>query len=345
MTIARDIISDIENNIYVTGYYGDSIYFESQTLQSLYVSKGSHDMFLIKLNSEGQIIWIHTVGGIDNETGYALEVDDQNNVFVVGEFNHTVDFDPGPDQHILFTPSAWGALFYMKMTSDKNLCWASDLETRSFWQGEESEIHVDKDNSILVVSNFRGDMDVDPGADQHVIVANELNDDDWFVTKLSSCQHLDLSISHTDNTLTVGETDGFYQWLDCNEDYDLIDGANQQSFTPSELGNYAVLVLSEGCLDTSECVDMTMIGIEPQIRPELIQVWPNPTSGTIHIDLDNIPLTNGELLIRNANGKLVGRTILNEMAQSTYLLPKTKGLYVIEIISDKIRYMARVVVD
>lgn len=68
---------------------------------------------------------------------------------------------------------------------------------------------------------------------------------------------------------------GVYQWLNCNTGYGEIPLANNQSYTPSTNGSYAVRIKKSGCLDTSACVNVTSTGI---FENNLFSVFiaPNP---------------------------------------------------------------------
>lgn len=59
-----------------------------------------------------------------------------------------------------------------------------------------------------------------------------------------------------------------YQWLDCDNNYAAIAGANFQSYTPSNTGNYAVQVTLNGCVDTSACMLVDYTGMEELLNSE-----------------------------------------------------------------------------
>ena len=341
---AEDIVIDHNNDVYVTGNFRSTVNFDPESGSDLHTFTAGffENIFLLKLNSENEFVSAIAMGSDKGESGYSIAIDNGNNVYLTGQFGQSVDFDPGEGEYILSSSSSFGAVFYMKLTENSEFCWASKIENRSFQESDGQTISIDAEDNIRLTSQFRGDADFDPTDENFTLISKD-GSDDYFVLKLGSCQHLDLSISQTDNTLSVGETDGFYQWLNCDDDYDLVDGANQQSFTPAELGNYAVLVLSEGCLDTSECVDMTMSGIEPQIRPELFQVWPNPTNGTINVKLDSEIASACDIIIRDVTGKVVGKYKKTNMIDFKYILPNVKGLYTVELVTKNSRLITSVV--
>lgn len=76
-----------------------------------------------------------------------------------------------------------------------------------------------------------------------------------------------------------------YVWLDCDNNNSPIAGANNQSYTATTNGNYAVQLSENGCVDTSACVMVMSVGIIKTSFPSEIAVYPNPTKGTFSVDL------------------------------------------------------------
>lgn len=65
---------------------------------------------------------------------------------------------------------------------------------------------------------------------------------------------LDLGVLNNSPTLKANESDATYQWVDCQNDYAPISGETGQSFTARKNGVYAVILSKDGCMDTSDCV-------------------------------------------------------------------------------------------
>lgn len=86
---------------------------------------------------------------------------------------------------------------------------------------------------------------------------------------------LDLTIGNVNtnvnsnmNTLEAELSGASYQWLDCANNYTIIPGETNQSFTPSLTGNYAVEITTDGCVDTSSCYLVDFASIEELINSE-----------------------------------------------------------------------------
>lgn len=71
-----------------------------------------------------------------------------------------------------------------------------------------------------------------------------------------------------------------FQWLDCDNNFEIIPGETNSVFTPTGNGLYAVEVTQFGCVDTSVCHVINTISIDEKANPD-ISVFPNPTIGKV----------------------------------------------------------------
>ncbi len=70
------IISDMNGNIFVTGYTGGSLDGNSNF--------GENDLFILKYTSSGEQLWIRQLGTIYSEWGSSITADNEGNVYVGG---------------------------------------------------------------------------------------------------------------------------------------------------------------------------------------------------------------------------------------------------------------------
>lgn len=72
--------------LYVTGGFSSaSINFTTTTLSN--ASAGTNDVFLTKLDLDGNVIWATRSGNIDSEAGTSIDMDSNGNIFIAGYFN------------------------------------------------------------------------------------------------------------------------------------------------------------------------------------------------------------------------------------------------------------------
>jgi len=84
-----------------------------------------------------------------------------------------------------------------------------------------------------------------------------------------------------DLTVTSDQTGDSYLWIDCSNGNQIILGETSQLFTATENGDYAVIVTSGNCSDTSNCVTINNVGIEDIKNSEYLIVYPNPSNDGI----------------------------------------------------------------
>lgn len=77
MDRAYDLAIGPDQNVVVTGIFSGSVSFGTTILQS---TQDSKDIFLLKLDQNGSVIWARKEGGSMSENAYGVTVDNQNNV-------------------------------------------------------------------------------------------------------------------------------------------------------------------------------------------------------------------------------------------------------------------------
>lgn len=84
-----DLTTDGAGNIYLSGWFANTISFGDVTLQSA----GSQDMFLVKLDSEGRTIWARRFGGAGGDGGNEISVASNGEIAVaaISDGDFTVD--------------------------------------------------------------------------------------------------------------------------------------------------------------------------------------------------------------------------------------------------------------
>jgi hypothetical protein len=82
------IAVDPEGNSYVAGHFGENAVFGGKSV----FTRGNNDIFLLKLNPKGEIVWITTAGGRQDDEGHALVLDPNGNIYLTGYFEETASF-------------------------------------------------------------------------------------------------------------------------------------------------------------------------------------------------------------------------------------------------------------
>src|SRR5688572_13618057 len=76
--------------------------------------------------AQSKLNWVNQIGGEGNDYIEGFCVDSGDNVFIVGNFQDTVDFDPSPGI-VNLTDEGVSGLFIAKYTENGDLLWAKSI--------------------------------------------------------------------------------------------------------------------------------------------------------------------------------------------------------------------------
>jgi len=173
--VGNSITVDSNGNIYVTGYFeGADAVFGTTNL----ASDGGFDIFVTKLDSNGNFIWAKRMGGISEDKGHHIIVDSSGNVYSTGYFSGTADFDPSDLTSNLTSAGAFDG-FVSKLDSNGDFVWSKRMGGAN--QDEGTSITLDSNNDAYTTGYF-GAGDADFGATNLTSAGLE----DIFVSKLDS---------------------------------------------------------------------------------------------------------------------------------------------------------------
>lgn len=144
----------------------------------------------------------------------------------------------------------------------------------------------------------------------------------------------DTTVNQNQAVLTAVQTGGVYQWVDCNNSYNPIPGATNQTYTATANGSYAVIITANGCSDTSACHTVVTVGIH-EYSVSNWNTYPNPTVNDFTIVTNEI-INNAEIIISDISGKQISRMtkdIKYQYAVDVSTLPC--GSYIITLKTEK----------
>ena len=236
------IATDASGNIYVTGSFRNTVDFDPNDGTENITSSGSDDIFILKLDISGNLVWVKTIGSSSSESGRNITLDASGNVYITGEFSGTVDFDPGTGAENL-TSNGGSNIFVLKLDANGNYIWAKNIGGAN-GQGI-GDIVVDASGNIYTTGYFFGTGDFDPDTGTANLTSN--GSEDIFILKLdvdgnyvwaksiggsSEDYGNGIALDGAGNVYTTGYSEG-------GADFD--PGAGTVNFTHN--GNYDIFIL------------------------------------------------------------------------------------------------------
>jgi hypothetical protein len=135
-----------------------------------------------------------------------------------------------------------------------------------------------------------------------------------------------------------------FEWVKCGETTVL---STDDTFEPTEDGDYQVTVTDGNCEATSNCVT---VEIEEEDTSDLskeeknsLKLFPNPSSGNVQVEGEN--LIGAQLNVLDFTGKIVHTETLITNTTAVELSSLSKGVYVFSIVSANKSFNQKVIIN
>ncbi|MBN4066018.1 SBBP repeat-containing protein [Candidatus Amoebophilus asiaticus] len=226
------IVTDASGNVYITGNFYGTVDFDPGAGTQNLISMGNNDIFFAKYDTGGNYIWAKSIGSTNADGGKNITLDASGNVYIIGDFLGTADFDPGSGTQNL-TSSGWFDIFFAKYDANGNYQWAKRVGGSGYDYGYS--IDTDTFGNVYITGNFQGTADFDPGSGTQYL-ASAGSSDIFFAkydgggnyqwAKRIGSTSYDVGFGITiDDLVNVYITGGFYDTVDFDP------GASTMNFT------------------------------------------------------------------------------------------------------------------
>lgn len=182
-----DVVADNAGNVYITGSFGGTVDFDPGAGTTNITSTANQDIFLMKLDVNGDFMWANNFGNLGSNEGTSLKLDENGNIYLCGYFGGTTDFDPGAgvatlNGSINGTPDA----FLAKYDADGNYIWAEKISGTGFIQA--LSLSLDSAKNVYITGSFEATASLNQGAGILNLVSN--GDEDIFIAKYNEVGEL-----------------------------------------------------------------------------------------------------------------------------------------------------------
>lgn len=180
--IAYDIKIDRLGSVYVTGGAASGTDFDPGP-GTYTLTPSNSPLFILKLDNAGNFVWVKNISGsIISGFGLSVEISDNGDVYAMGTFWGTGDFDPGPGTYTLSSTSA-NSTYVLKLDSIGNFKWAKMIKSVGGAVSARA-MCLDSLNNTYITGSFGGTADFDPGIGTYTVTAG--SGGNMFVVKLDS---------------------------------------------------------------------------------------------------------------------------------------------------------------
>jgi hypothetical protein len=178
---SNDVTTDATGNVYTTGWFEGASDFNPGAGVFNMTSVGTSDIFVSKLDVNGNFVWAKQFGSTSSNRGITLTTDATGNVYVAGTFFGTADFNPGTGISNL-TSVGDADIFIVKLDPSGNFIWAKQVGSSLI--DAVGHIALDANNNILLAGSLQGTGDFNPGAG--TVTLTSAGNFDGFLLKLDN---------------------------------------------------------------------------------------------------------------------------------------------------------------
>jgi Secretion system C-terminal sorting domain/Beta-propeller repeat len=178
-TMGVSIAVDASGNVYSTGFFEDTVDFDPGLPLYELKSKGFSDIYISKLDKNGNFLWAKSIGGVADDIGVNIGLDPFGDVYVTGSFRDTADFDTGTGVLNLISKGKDDG-FILKLNAAGVFLWAKQYGSISNDIGYS--IAFDKSGNSYSCGQFLGLVDFGKSPNIENLTSN--GDYDAFVLKL-----------------------------------------------------------------------------------------------------------------------------------------------------------------
>jgi CHU_C Type IX secretion signal domain/IPT/TIG domain/Beta-propeller repeat len=178
----QSIVIDVAGNVVTTGYFAGTVDFDPGAGVFNLTGFGVDDIFISKLDANGNFLWAKQLGGIEEDDGFSVATDAAGNIYTTGFFQEVADFDPGTGIFNLTAVGTTYDIFISKLDANGNFVWATSIGSTGNDYGRA--ITTDGSGNAIITGNFKLTADFNPGA--ATLNLTSAGNDDIFIQKLSS---------------------------------------------------------------------------------------------------------------------------------------------------------------
>ncbi|MCK9400048.1 MAG: SBBP repeat-containing protein, partial [Bacteroidales bacterium] len=173
------IAVDSSQNVITSGYFYGRVDFDPG-LGTYNLTCTSYDVFIQKLDANGNFIWAKQIIGTETKIAYSMATDVSGNIYASGYFKGTVDFNP--DKRLKYNLTSYGDYdaFVLKLAGNGDFIWAKQIGGSE--QDLSYSIALDPSGYLYATGHFYGTVDFNPGTGTYTMTS--FGGNDAYVLKL-----------------------------------------------------------------------------------------------------------------------------------------------------------------
>ncbi|MFT5819076.1 MAG: hypothetical protein ACI8ZM_000298 [Crocinitomix sp.] len=313
-------IANYEDQIYIAGYFLDTVDFDPGPDEYDLYTGSDTNTFVQKLDTDGNFIWAKNMGGTASIQPQGISIDPFGDIFIAGFFRGgSVDLDPGVEELIVanLDDTDYSDLFVQKLDSDGNLLWAE--ASQDSFQVALRGLDLDEFGDLYLVGDGGGiTYDFDFGPDSAKIDSDHL----YFIWKLNHCGEISHSFTEfaCDSYTVPSGDDTYYETGTYSDTLIAASGCDSIITISLTINDEAVSLESDGVVLTAFPADDAYVWIDCNDAYSIIPGETEQTFTPIESGSYAVIVTNGDCIDTTDCFDLVGVGIQNFTKDNIFTL-------------------------
>lgn len=306
------------------------------------------DAFIFKLNAMGNFVWAKAITSNAGVLIRSIDIDVAGNVYTIGSFSGTVDFNPGTGTYNLVAATGT-EVFLLKLSAAGNFLWAYDLSTSTAING--FSITIDPIGSIIVTGAFSGTGDFNPYSGVYNLTSTgnlnifviklylsplpvELLS--FYATQINESVHLSWQTAseHNNDFFTIEKSSNAIEFNELQKVKGAVNSSSilNYSYTDAQPYKGTTYYRLKQTDYNGSFMYSKIVAVQIKSNGELL-IYQNQQSSELVISLTNQLDETGNLVILDLAGRVVYEQQVN-VASNILISSINPGIYVAYIYSD-----------
>lgn len=216
-----DVAADEDGNIFLTGFFSQTVDFEGQELTA---QGDSLDLFVVKMSAQGDVLWATSTQSAGNDQVTGITTDENGNAYICGQFRGVANFGANSVESAFYEGSSEYSYdgFVAALSPEGEWLWvkaaigALDNRFMDVTYGDGHLYACGEFSEGLLIDSFYPNDELNNG----MLVKFSTEGDEVWMRELAATQVLPVQVDYAaDNTVAVsGEMSGVFTFFDDDPD-------------------------------------------------------------------------------------------------------------------------------
>jgi len=168
-----DVVVGDDQMLYITGSFNGTVDLNPDSVATQFeTSNGGSDIFFMKLNPGGELVWAKTYGSTTSDYGYRICTSSGNQLILAGKFNGNITWKGGTSP-ISSNSSGYSDIFLVKSDTAGDVIWAKTFAPTN--SSTVLDVETNESGDIYFTGGFRGTVDMNPDPNVDSILTAHAN--------------------------------------------------------------------------------------------------------------------------------------------------------------------------